>query len=372
MYISRHSSQKVGHTPPQLAGIDKIEMTFKPGVFKVSDSSKLDLTVRQKAGTTIPPLLLDGKGREVYASKLNHNSADGTTFDISHHGLLVAFNPSKIHTAHPFNLLTDPSDLGTVASHISGLASAAGIDFDPMAGRLYRVDLAKQAVMPDPPAQYGQALRYARGTRMNRKEYPDGHLFHNTNRELCFYDKHREQMARRKRGAMPVVVPQNLLRCEGRHMGTDTITKDLSITNLGELVNVDPITLAAVYTKNMERLLFNPLHAGKQIVISFEDDLAFIEDLASRYRTKAWDTYERLQGTMNLLELHGGFEGVERFIWALHDRGGITRSAAYRRITRLRKDLQERATLDTIRGQRSVATRLQEIRDTFTSIPNAA
>jgi hypothetical protein len=56
----------------------------------------------------------------------------------------------------------------------------------------------------------------------------------------------------------------------------------------------------------------------------------------------------------------------------LHDAGGVSRPTVYRRLAQLRHDVNERATLDHIRGQRSVATRLEEIRHTFTTIPNAA
>jgi hypothetical protein len=374
MYISRHSSQKVGQAP-QLAGIDKVEMTFPLSAFTVRDHKLLGLKVNQAPGQAVPPLLVTKQGMEVTASKLYFNAPNVAGFEINHHGLKVAFNPSKIHTGHPFALLTDLAGISEVASRIMEQADKVGIDFDPMAGKLFRVDPAKQAVMHDPPAQYGQALRYARGTRMNRREYPDGHLFVNSNRELCFYDKCKELTAGRRKKAAPQLhhtVPENLLRGEVRLIGTDTIIKDTGCSTLRELVNMDPILLAGAYAKNMDRLLFNPLHSGDQLVISFTDDLGFIEDLARQHRKKAWDTYERMHGTLSLLEQLGGIDGVTRFIWALHDRGGITRSAAYRRITRLKMDLKERATLDTIRGQRSVATRLQEIRHVFTTIPQAA
>lgn len=373
MYISRHSSQKMGQGhPAQLAGVDKVEVSIRPGAFTVKDHNLLDATLNRKAGTEVPPLLVDRNGVEVYATKLYHNAVDGTKFDVNGRGLLVSFNPSKLHTRHPFELLTDPSQLMQVASHVMGLAGAVGLDFDLMGAPLYRVDPAKQAVVSDPPAQYGQALRYARGTRMARKEYPDGYLFHNRNRELCFYDKARQLNGGRKRSDTPVLVPDNLLRAEVRLMHNDTIAKDTGCTTYGELVNVNPLTLAKAYSRNMDRLLFDPLNAGQQLAISFEDDLAFVDQLATRYKRQALDVYERMHGTLNLLELHGGLEGYTRFVWALHDRGGVSRSAAYRKLSRIRRDLRERATLDTLRGQRSVATRLEEIRHIFTAIPDAA
>jgi hypothetical protein len=371
MYISSHSSQKVRH--PQFAGIDKIEMTLKPGSFSVSDHRLLDSTLRRKAGTETPPLIRDGLGAEVYATKLHHNAVDGTSFDIDHRGLYVAFNPSKIHHGHPFALLTDPSKLMQVGSHVLRLANAVGIDMDPAGAALYRVDLAKQNVMDEPVPVYGQALRYARGTRMNRKEYPDGHLFHNSNRELCFYDKHRE-LTRKVRGRAPVttIVPEGLLRAESRLMGGDAIAKDIGLVTLGQLMTADPIALSTAYAKNMDRLLFHPINAGHQLAISFADDLAFIEGLASQSGWGAWDRYERQHGTLGLVESHGGIDGVERLLWAFHERGGISRAGVYRKLKRLRADLRDRAVLDHIRGQRSVATRLEEIRHTFTTIPNAA
>ena len=39
MYISSHSSQVVRH--PTLAGIDKIEMTLRPGSFTVADARQV-------------------------------------------------------------------------------------------------------------------------------------------------------------------------------------------------------------------------------------------------------------------------------------------------------------------------------------------
>ena len=371
MYISSHSSQVVRH--PTLAGIDKIEMTVRPGSFTVADHRLVDSTTRRKAGMDTPPLLVDGHGVEVVATKLHHNAADGTTFDIDHRGLYVAFNPSKLATGHPFELLTDPSKLMGIASHVLSLANGVGIDFDPLGAALYRVDPAKQSIMPDPVAVYGQALRYARGTRMNRKEYPDGHLFHNSNRELCFYDKHKE-LNRKGKGRTPptVLVPTNLLRAEVRLMGKDTIAKDIGCNTFGELVSIDPLALTRTYARNMDRLLFDPLHAGQQLSISFEGHLDYVEDLMTRYGRRAWATYERMNGTLTLLDAHGGMDGLERFLWALHERGGVSRPTVYRRLKQLRKDLNERASLDKLRGLRSVATRLEEIRSTFTSVPNAA
>jgi hypothetical protein len=371
MYISSHSSQKVRH--PQFAGIDKIEMTFSPGSFSVADYRQLDMTTRQRAGTNVPPLLVDGHGVEVVATKLHHNTPGGTTFDIDHRGLFVSMNPSKLATGHPFELLTEPSKLMEVGSHVLSLANAVGIDMNVHAGQLYRVDTTKQNIMDEPVSVYGQALRYARATRMNRKEYPDGHLVHNSNRELCFYDKQKE-LTRKGKGRAPltVSVPDNFLRAESRIMGRDTVTKDMGCATFGDLLNIDPIVLARVYGKNMDRLLFHPLNAGQQMSISFAGDLAYIHDLATRYGKSAWKVYERLHGTLSLLDAHGGMDGVERFLWALHDAGGVSRPTVYRRLAQLRHDVNERATLDHIRGQRSVATRLEEIRHTFTTIPNAA
>lgn len=372
MYISRHSSQKVGHAP-QFAGVDKVELTLRPGTFAVRDHNLLDGTTRRKAGSSVPPLITDGNGEVVFASKLHHNAPDGTTFDVNPHGLLVSFNPSKLFTGHPFDLLTDPSKLVQVASKVMERADAVGLDFDPMGAALYRVDPAKQAVLKDPPAQYGQALRYARGTRMNRKEYPDGVLFHNRNRELCFYDKARQlNSGKGRKGALPVVVPDNLLRAEVRLMHNATISKDTGCSTFGQLVSIDPLKLTEAYVRNIDRLLFDPINAGQQLALSFADDLSFVEQLATRHGRRALDVYERLHGTLNLLELHGGLEGYTRFVWALEERGGVSRSAAYRKLTRIRRDLRERATLDTLRGQRSVATRLEEIRTVFTAMPHAA
>ena len=152
MYISRHSSQKVGHAP-QLAGIDKVEITLRPGAFSVRDHRLLDSTLRRKAGTDIPPLLTDGTGAEVYATKLHHNAPCGTTFDVDHRGALVSFNPSKLYTGHPFELLTDPSKLVQVASHVMERASAVGLDFDIAGATLDRLDPSIQAVLQDRPAQ---------------------------------------------------------------------------------------------------------------------------------------------------------------------------------------------------------------------------
>lgn len=371
MYISRHSSQIVRQ--PSLAGIDKVEMTLRPGTFTVNDHNLVDSTTRRKAGQGVSPLLVDGQGVEVMASKLHHNAPDGTRFDIDHRGMYVTFNPSKIHTGHPFELLTNPAKLVEIGSHVLRLANGVGIDFDPLSAGLYRVDPAKQSTMPDPVSAYGQALRYARGTRMNRKEYPDGHLFHNSNRELCFYDKHKE-LTRKGKGRTPptVFVPDNLLRAEVRLMGKDTIAKDIGCSTFGDLVNIDPLALTKAYARNLDRLLFDPLNAGQQLTISFENDLAFVDDLATRHGKRALAIYERLHGTINLLDVHGGMDAYERFLWAFHDRGGVSRPTVYRRLKQLRKDLTERATLDHIRGQRSVATRLEEIRATFTSVPLAA
>jgi len=371
MYISRHSSQVVRQ--PALAGIDKVEMTLRPGTFTVNDHNLVDSTTRRKAGQGVSPLLVDGQGVEVMATKLHHNAVDGTRFDIDHRGLYVTFNPSKIHTVHPFELLTDPSKLVDVGSHVMRLANSVGIDFDPSAAALYRVDPAKQNIMPEPVSVYGQALRYARGTRMNRKEYPDGHLFHNSNRELCFYDKHKE-LNRKGKGRTPptVIVPDNLLRAEVRLMGKDTIAKDLGCSTFGDLVSIDPLALTKAYARNMDRLLFDPLNAGQQMSISFEGHLEHVEDLMARYGRRAWATYERMNGTLTLLDAHGGMDGIERFLWALHDRGGVSKATVYRRLKQLRSDLTERASLDQLRGLRSVATRLEEIRSTFTPVPNAA
>ena len=371
MYISRHSSQIVRH--PQLAGIDKVEMTLKPGMFTVNDHNLVDSTLRRRAGKDTPPLLVDGQGVEVMATKLHHNAPDGTRFDIDHRGMYVTFNPSKIHTGHPFTLLTDPSKLVGVGSHVLSLANSVGIDFDPASAGLYRVDTAKQESMSDPVSAYAQALRFARGKRMNRKEYPDGHLFVNGNNELCFYDKYAE-LKRTRKGYPPVTVPvpDNFLRAEGRNIGGDTISKVIGCGTFGQLANIDPLALTRAYARNLDRLLFDPLNAGQQLTISFENDLAFIDDLTARYGRRAWATYDRLHGTINLVEMHGGMDGIERFLWALHERGGVSRPTVYRRLKQLRNDLRERATLDTIRGQRSVATRLEEIRSTFTPVPLAA
>jgi hypothetical protein len=64
-----------------------------------------------------------------------------------------------------------------------------GIDCAIEDQSMVRIDIAKDAHLPDQVKSYIDVMKMLKGNRMKSKEYPDGFLFHNTLRQFCFYDR---------------------------------------------------------------------------------------------------------------------------------------------------------------------------------------
>ena len=172
-------------------GIDKLHLTSADFQVKDLNSPLFSIDSGTKQGKdSVPYLLTDSCGKQVHAWKASHKGEKGY-YCINQHGLLVQFNPSKIH--HPYLLKgVDSIEYNQSVKLIQQELQTIGIQVNLEDMNMSRVDLARQVEMYHPLHQYHSAFQLLKAPRAKGRQYDGGYLFHNKANEIMFYDKQKE------------------------------------------------------------------------------------------------------------------------------------------------------------------------------------
>ncbi len=336
---------------PGAFGVDKLTL-FTPD-FQVQDLSPArGWTVHRRESPDTPetpPLLLDGTGTVVHANKA-YAKGDRVTFDLDSRGLRVDLNPSKGH--HPWHL---SPDLGGVTGQIRHEAERHGLRFDVDTLRLSRLDLARQAEMPELPSTYGHAFTLLRGKRMKSAIYPDGARFSNGQRQAVFYSKRAELLHRHKEG---YGCPSRLLRAEARFMTHKATARATGLTYLPDLVRAHPDKLLEAYRDFMARDVFRLTGDGQQEIIPFEGLSGFLRDCRENYRNGI-DRFLSIRGAEALFIQFGGFEGFVAFL----EEAGVNRTTAWKVGKRSAEGIERGRLFNP--ANKTTADLVGELRETF-------
>lgn len=264
------------------------------------------------------PLWTDPHGKNHYGRKAYHNGKL-LNVTIDDKGARVKFSLPKVYTG---NLNIEP--LTKVESNIAfdkvqKILSDIGIDTDIREGIISRVDLFKNGIMENPVPYYLRLLGgLPEGTRMKKRDYGETVLFHNTQREVCLYDKVQEL---EKRGVVSKQHSGNILRCELRLI-RGRVVKAETLIEANHLIGQWD-SLEDVYLRNVN----NTLSRGNTDVKSFAVEIERLEYLQSKFPGR--NSFQKVVSSYGLAKLFDAFGGNEDvFFETIKSKFGI--NAAYR------------------------------------------
>lgn len=275
--------------------------------------------------------------------------------DIGPKGLLLTFNPSKVR--HPFELLTDPSEVGTIADRIGLELRDKGLALNINSMQAVRVDLARQAVLKHPLTSYVPAMSHLKGKRMTGHTYPDGYSWRNTQREAVLYNKARE--VKEKQG---LTIPDRLGRFEVKWRKGRPLAKDLQLSSFGDFRQAPPDHLASCYRNALCRDVFQLDPKAVQLVINYDTEVSILKGYLSSGRNGAMK-YLMDMNTGPHVEALGGWDVFGNL---LRDAGMKDRTVRHT-LQVLRSQTQRAAMVNARRDHVAVNTHtlLEELKTTF-------
>lgn len=179
------------------------------------------------------PLYYGSRGM-VYGSKAYLNS---TTFNFDIKPVnnkiyaLLHFSVPKVHNGDNYYSV----GLGgtqAVLSKVQEELLEAGIETDIEQASLSRVDTFNTLITEEPFDSYSPIFSILKASRQQRREYGSTFLWHNTQQELCIYDKNKEAEIR---GVAPGAYPAQSMRFEYRLLNKRKIEAIYGFSTVREL-----------------------------------------------------------------------------------------------------------------------------------------
>ena len=342
------------------AGVDMIYLSAKPEEFRLKDAAAFTHQQTAKKYGDAPEIWGYSATGQPLTGKLFVNRGKGgyaATVNVNGYGLTAQFNPSKMQ--HPYELT---ADISAPIEAVKDLFQSLSIDVDTETMKLTRVDLTKQAIMRSPIESFTGAFGALNGKRMKqRTQYPDGFQVGNGQRQVVFYDKHREQLLNEP----SIIVPENLLRCEARFM-KDAIGNSKNGLGLGflkDLIKADPEHLTEAYNRNLLTNVFRTSN-GVQLSLDYGTEIDILTQYLSAHKSPktAVNAYIITAGVEHILNSFGNITHFRQVLLNL----GVSRATAYRIEAGISKHMEQKRFLDRARNQKTtVAAALDTLIKTF-------
>jgi hypothetical protein len=269
-------------------GVDKLQVFTRE--FTITDTRNLCIVPNAKPQgqeEAMPTKLFPCAGKWVEGSKAFHNadpeqlSGGSLSVNISQHGLIATFNPSKILGRYSGELAS-VQDCRQVSVQVETYLQGMGIMFNPLNAKLNRIDFAKDRQMSDQVFTYSQALSLLRASRMKEQvQYPDGMRLGNRQTQGIFYDKGLE--------LKPAEGRSNLMRGEMRLLTSDSVSKRLHISTLSEFTSLHQTDIRPVYANYITKDLYHDGQAS-QLSFNFMQEVEYLRSLkgGGRNAFKKW------------------------------------------------------------------------------------
>lgn len=119
-----------------------------------------------------------------------------------------------------------------VMKKLEGELREAGVHTNIEGARVSRLDAFRNVVADEPFRAYAPVLQLLEGKRQQRREYGTTFLWHNTQQEVCVYDK-LEEMRNHEIDTTPF--PKNTIRFEHRLLNARKVSDTLGVTTLADL-----------------------------------------------------------------------------------------------------------------------------------------
>ena len=200
-------------------------------------------------------------GRNEHRGKGAFHNSGHYNLDIGHGYLAIELNPSKVVHGHNY-FAVNKDGLNSAIDTVSKEVHSLGIDFSTNALNLSRVDLARNAKISHPYAQYEQALEIILRPRympIHDAETDTGYYkMANKSRQYVFYDKLQElrQSQSIEPESIGIQTPY-VTRGELRFMNPRTTQKALGLNTVGEIRTLDGFnSLTDTYKRVMSKDVF--------------------------------------------------------------------------------------------------------------------
>ena len=290
-------------------GVDKVRLYTRS--FLVKDLKGWS----QKGGTVIgedpPAWCRDDRGKIIEGTGFFLNS-ELCSVDLSPKGLAVTFNPSKAR--HPWQLNTDPVEVGKVGDDVQTLLTRNGVLTNVDGMTLSRVDLARDRQLNKPLPMYVSACSNLRGKRMKGTEYPQGFRWNNTQRDLTLYNKTLEA-GTRPRNKGRVTISEDISRFEARWTKGRPLAKDFGFSSFGELRRIGPDDLTGIYRDALNGTVFHTEPKAVQYILHFDTEADILRGYIEGQRGGVF-RYLLDMGGGPAVDALGGLDGIRELMIA--------------------------------------------------------
>jgi hypothetical protein len=265
----------------------------------------------------------------------------------------VQFSVPKVANGSNYHPL-QPREAREAVKEVERDLRRIGISTNIETARVSRLDTFKNVVAEEPFACYHPMFALLNGKRMQKRDYGTTFLWHNTQQELCIYDKLAE-MAHLKADVRRL--PANTIRFEHRLLKSRKVTETLGgIRTVHDLFSGYDV-LPRVFEKAMRENVFSYDVAQVEAIITseLERDMAHFREHSGRN----WmQQYLKAFGLFHLLQ-RTEIETVKRIVDKLSD----DRTKAWRVHKDLEKLRMDGAALRVVgRSRRTVGTLYRELR----------
>lgn len=323
---------RLSYAPPHIEGIKEGEVRKDPTSFGIDDL-----------------------GVPMYGKY--YSNEDQISITINYQGMKISFNPSRMMSKDLRYLSRSRGEVKKCGELIKSKLLELGIDCAIEDHNMVRLDLAKDAHLPDQVKSYIEVMRMLRGKRMKPKEYPDGYLFANTLRQFCFYN--RGEKIRLDGGNEKA---HNLGRGEFRMIKKSSIQKTLDISTFSQMMDIEPDQMDCVYHNFVSEDIFKSrLDPVQMNHINVENEISLFADCYATMKRGGVNRYLEDYGIDQVLKLHGSFDNLFDFLIQC----GVAQSTAYRQMNQMRMKYQRKGFIDNRRKTGSTSDRIHELQNIF-------
>lgn len=287
----------------RLFGIDTIKLRILD--YKLSPSSDLILqpfsvdikTGECKTGEQKDILLYNANGLKLEGQKAYKNTND-YNLTLNDHGLFLQCSIPKVangNNNNPVDISQTRKALQTVQEDLQ--KNNIKVSFE--SASLSRLDLFRQQKTAGNFLDYVPVFGLLRGQRMNKRDYGTSFLFHNGQREVCFYDKDQESAIKEGR---KLNVSSNNIRAEVRLLKHTSI-KDTGYNLMTDILN-NYEGLQDVYRKQMKAVLKDFSQVGGTYLVQSDlyEEARQIKESTGIFGRKEFKLLINFYGVSSILE----------------------------------------------------------------------
>lgn len=242
------------------------------------------------------PLWRKETGAEVVGSKAFYNS-DSMNITLNPHGLFVQFSIPKNYTGLHNYYSVGRQGSKAIVDRLEGQLAEVGIETAIDRAHISRLDSFRNVVAEEAYSNYHGLFALLQAKRSQRRDYGTCFLWHNTQQELCIYDKLGEMRAK---GQDTSGLPENTIRFEHRLLNARKVENTLGVATVSDLwTNYDRVK--ETFLKVVGDSLFKHEVEDIEIVTGrqLKEELLFYK---SRYGLQWFQRFLKVKGLEYLLQ----------------------------------------------------------------------